>query len=133
MQIDHVVFEVRDPAESVAFYGTLLGFEPVRLDEFRASTVPFPSLRIASGTIIDLFPREMWVAAEQRNPHHVCFSASTTELAAIKQRLAAHSIPLTKVDDHNFGARGFGRSIYFDDLDGISIEVRDYPDPGPMS
>jgi catechol 2,3-dioxygenase-like lactoylglutathione lyase family enzyme len=129
MQIDHVVFEVRDPVGSIAFYAELLGFEAVRLDEFRAARIPFPSVRVATGTIIDLFPRAMWRAAEPRNPNHICFAASTAELTAIKQRLAARSIPLTKVDDHNFGALGFGRSIYFDDPDGISIEVRDYPDP----
>lgn len=87
----------------------------------------FPSLRIDEGSLIDLFPRAMWRGPALHNPNHRCFATGAEELAALKGRLAARSISITKVDDHNFGARGYGRSIYFDDPDGTSIEVRDYP------
>jgi catechol 2,3-dioxygenase-like lactoylglutathione lyase family enzyme len=69
----------------------------------------------------------MWRGPEPRNPNHLCFATTTADLAALKARLAARGVAITRVDDHNFGARGFGRSIYFDDPDGVSIEVRDYP------
>lgn len=127
IRIDHVVLEVADPARSVAFYQEVVGLAPVRIDEFRAGKVKFPSVRIDDGALIDLFPRAMWRGPTAHNPHHLCLATTTEALAALRARLAARSIPITRFDDHNFGAQGFGRSIYFDDPDGISIEVRDYP------
>jgi glyoxylase I family protein len=129
MRIDHVVLEVTDPERSAAFYQDVVGLAPVRLAEFRAGTVKFPSLRIDDDALIDLFPRTMWRGPTAHNPNHLCLATTTEALAALRARLAARSIAITRSDDHNFGARGFGRSIYFDDPDGISIEVRDYP-PG---
>jgi catechol 2,3-dioxygenase-like lactoylglutathione lyase family enzyme len=129
MRIDHVVLEVTDPERSAAFYQDVVGLAPIRLDEFRAGTVKFPSLRIDGDSLIDLFPPTMWREAAAHNPNHLCLATTTEALAALRARLAARSIGITRSDDHNFGARGFGRSIYFDDPDGISIEVRDYP-PG---
>jgi catechol 2,3-dioxygenase-like lactoylglutathione lyase family enzyme len=129
MVIDHVVLEVADPLRSVSFYEEVLGLVPIRIAEYRAGQVKFPSVRIDEGSLIDLFPRSMWRGPAAHNPNHVCLATTTEELAALKQRLAARSIAITRADDHNFGARGHGRSIYFDDPDGISIEVRDYP-PG---
>jgi len=130
LKIDHIVLEVADPERSAAFYGELLDLAPIRLAEFRAGTVKFPSLRIDEGSLIDLFPRAMWRGPAAHNPNHLCFATTAEVLAQVKGRLAARSIAITKVDDHNFGARGYGRSIYFDDPDGISIEVRDYPAAG---
>jgi glyoxylase I family protein len=129
MQVDHVVLEVADPERSVAFYRDVVGMAPVRLDEYRAGAVKFPSLRIDERSLIDLFPPAMWRGPAAHNPNHLCLATTTDALAALRDRLAVRSIAITRADDHNFGARGFGRSIYFDDPDGISIEVRDYP-PG---
>ena len=56
--IDHVVFNVSDVEKSVAWWRDLIGLEPVRLDEWRRGEVPFVSVRISPGTIIDLFARE---------------------------------------------------------------------------
>jgi catechol 2,3-dioxygenase-like lactoylglutathione lyase family enzyme len=127
MKIDHVVLEVTDPARSAAFYQEVVGLAPVRLAEFLAGSVPFPSMRIAEESLIDLFPRRMWRGAAAHNPNHLCLATTSEALAQLKARLAARSVAITRADDHNFGALGFGRSIYFDDPDGISIEVRDYP------
>ena len=69
----------------------------------------------------------MWAGPAARNPNHLCLTTTAEGLSALKARLAERRIPLTRVDEHNFGARGFGRSVYFDDPDGISIEVRYYP------
>jgi catechol 2,3-dioxygenase-like lactoylglutathione lyase family enzyme len=56
----------------------------------------------------------------------VCLVTSKAALRSLEARLARRRIRITRRDDHNFGARGFGRSLYFDDPDGISIEVRCY-------
>jgi catechol 2,3-dioxygenase-like lactoylglutathione lyase family enzyme len=127
--LDHVVFEVRDPERSASFYEQLLGFAPVRIDEYRRGAVKFPSVRINAGALLDLFPPTMWRSAVPRNPNHVCFVTSREGVEALRSRLASRGIAVTHTDEHNFGARGFGHSLYLDDPDGISVEVRYYDAP----
>jgi hypothetical protein len=50
-----------------------------------------------------------------------------SERNEVKRRLARLKIQVTREDDHNFSTRGFGRSIYFNDPGGASVEVRFYP------
>ena len=127
LSLDHIVLEVADPARSVAFYKDVLGLLPVRLEEFAAGSAPFPSARIDAGTLIDFFPAPIWHGKHPHNPNHLCFTTTAGGMASLKRRLARRSIPITLVRNHNFGAHGMGRSIYFDDPDGISVEVRYYP------
>ncbi len=59
--------------------------------------------------------------------HHLCFTASAPEVAALRERLAARGIAIERERPRNFGAQGWGVSLYFTDPDGISVEVRHYP------
>lgn len=125
--LDHLVLEVRDPVASAAFYRDVLGLRSVRLVAFVAGEAPFPSVRVGRATVVDLMPPRMWVGRRPRNPGHFCLAVSTAELLAVKRRLARRGIRITRVAERNFGARGYARSIYFDDPDGTSVEVRAYP------
>lgn len=125
--LDHLVLEVRDPVASTAFYRDVLGLAPVRLAAFQAGEAPFPSLRVSRGTLVDLMPPRMWAGRRPRNPGHFCLAVSAAQLGAVRRRLARRGIRLTRVAARNFGARGYARSIYFDDPDGTSVEVRAYP------
>src|SRR3954468_12734538 len=98
MRIDHVVLEVTDPERSAAFYQDVVGLGPVRLDEFRAGSVKFPSLRIDDDSLIDLFPPTMGRGPAASNPNHLCLASTTDGLAALRARLAARSIPITRSD-----------------------------------
>ena len=126
IELDHVVLEVRDPAASAAFYRDLLGCEPVRLREFLAGQAPFVSARVGPGCLLDFFPPRMWRARRAANPHHLCLALPPADFRAARRRLARRGVPLTRVSAHNFGARGYARSIYFDDPDGVSVELRCY-------
>ena len=55
--LDHVVFWTENPLRAVDFYDRVVGLTPVRAEEFRAGTAPFPSVRISATTIIDLMAR----------------------------------------------------------------------------
>jgi len=126
VSLDHVVLEVEDPVRSLAFYGEALGLSPVRLVEFTRAEAPFPSLRIGPGTILDLFPRRLWRGETPVNPNHVCLAYDRASAAAIERRLKRAGVPITQRSTRNFGARGFARSIYFQDPDGVTVEVRSY-------
>lgn len=123
--LDHLVIRCRDVDASLAFYVELLGLEPLRLEEFRAGTVPFPSVRVDATTIIDLFPTTAALDRAQRNLDHYCLviaPAGLAELAA-SERFTVVSGP----DDHLYGAQGYATSLYVADPDGNTVELRCYP------
>ena len=118
--IDHVVFNVADVEKSVAWWRDLLGLEPVRLEEWRRGEVPFVSVRISPGTIIDLFTRER----SGENVNHIALQVEDADLdeIATSGRFDVARGPLEL-----FGAMGHGRGVYVRDPDGNEIELRTYP------
>lgn len=55
-RLDHVVLWVRDPVASADFYEKAVGLESLRVTEFAAGTVSFPSVRLNEETVLDLAP-----------------------------------------------------------------------------
>lgn len=117
--LDHVVLNVADVERSLAFYCDELGLELVRAEEWRRGDAPFPSARIDAHTILDL------VAAPRTgvNADHLCLVVEPIDLAAIKAsgRFVVLDGPATR-----FGARGDGTSLYVQDPDGNTVELRHY-------
>src|SRR4028119_2028335 len=65
--LDHIVLLTTDVERSLAWWTGPLGLTGDRVDEWRAGSVPFPSVRIDAGTIVDLFAGER----SGRNLDHV--------------------------------------------------------------
>ncbi|AZM78316.1 VOC family protein [Streptomyces sp. KPB2] len=135
-RLDHVVLWVRDPVAAAGFYEENLGWEPLRLAEYTAGTVSFPSVRINDETILDLAPRSM--AARMRmlpgadasagHPvNHICVSLPADDFDALRARLQEQSLPVSDLSHDSYGARGPARrSFYFGDPDGNIVEARHY-------
>jgi catechol 2,3-dioxygenase-like lactoylglutathione lyase family enzyme len=127
--LDHVVFRVADVERSLAFYTGTLGLAPVRVDEWRAGEVLFPSVRVDAHTIIDIFPRELARddgssdAAVARNVDHVCLVLEPCDLAALA---ASGTFDVVGGPAELFGARGQGQGLYVRDPDGNVVELRHY-------
>jgi catechol 2,3-dioxygenase-like lactoylglutathione lyase family enzyme len=120
--LDHFVLVVRDVERSLAWYQQHLGLGEVRLEEWRRGEVPFPSLRVNQHTIIDFIPGD---PNERGHLDHICFVATAADVEALKEQLDV-------VDEgERFGARGIAHSIYVQDPDGLTVEVRAYPDWPP--
>jgi catechol 2,3-dioxygenase-like lactoylglutathione lyase family enzyme len=119
---DHLVLVVSDVERTLDWYGRHGGLAPVRADEWRAGEVPFPSLRVDEGTIIDLVPG---LAATDGRGHldHICLVVgSRADLDAV-----AADPELEVVDSGpRFGARGVAESVYVRDPDGLLVEFRCY-------
>ncbi|MER5474130.1 VOC family protein [Streptomyces sp. NPDC002685] len=117
---DHLVLNVEDVERSLGFYTGLLGLAPVRLAEWRAGQVPFPSVRITAETIIDLVdgPRG------ESNVDHICL---TVEPLDWDQVIASGSFTVLDGPVDRFGARGTATSVYVQDPDGNTVELRWYP------
>jgi catechol 2,3-dioxygenase-like lactoylglutathione lyase family enzyme len=117
--LDHIVLNVADVERSLAFYRDHLGLEPVRVDEWRRGEVPFPSVRVNEGTILDLLdtPRS------GENADHFCLVIDPVDLEAVK---ASGDFEVVDGPGRRFGARGEGTSLYVRDPDGNVVELRHY-------
>jgi catechol 2,3-dioxygenase-like lactoylglutathione lyase family enzyme len=123
---DHLVIKCSDVEASLGWYLGVLGLEPVRVDEWRAGDVFFPSVRISPETIIDLVPR----AGEygERNVDHICLVADRASVDAIVADAATDTPTFHIVDGPGprYGARGDGWSVYVTDPDDNVVEIRSY-------
>ena len=118
-ELDHIVVTTPDVERSLAFYSGLLGMPGVRVDEWRAGQVPFPSVRVTAGTIIDLQAGDR----SGLNIDHFCFVVDADDVDAVVDdpRFDVIVGPVAR-----FGARGDGRSVYVHDPDGNVVELRHY-------
>ncbi|GHF54921.1 dioxygenase [Streptomyces mashuensis] len=123
---DHLVLNVSDVERSLAFYTGPLGLEPVRVDEWRAGKVPFPSVRVSPTTIIDLVHRERG----ESNVDHLCLVVEPLDWQEV---VAAGTFTVVSGPSTNFGARGMAESLYVRDPDGNTVELRWYPQDAPQS
>lgn len=119
-EFDHLVLNVEDVERSLAFYCDVLGLEPVRAEEWRAGKVPFPSVRITPDTIIDLVRR----SRGESNVDHICLVVDPLDW---DQAIASGVFTVLEGPVGRFGARGEAVSLYVQDPDGNTVELRWYP------
>ncbi|MFI5487513.1 VOC family protein [Micromonospora echinaurantiaca] len=117
---DHLVLNVADVERALDFYCGVLGLAPVRVDQWRAGTVPFPSVRVGPETIIDLVHRPRG----ESNVDHFCLVVEPLDWAEV---IASGVFEVLEGPVGRFGARGSATSIYVRDPDGNSVELRWYP------
>ncbi|OPL14573.1 MAG: extradiol dioxygenase [delta proteobacterium ML8_D] len=133
--MDHIVLNVEDDKNMINFYSKIMMLETERLEEYLAGEVPFPSVRLNSETIIDLFPKKMWQAnampgeGSRSNLNHFCISLSKEGWKSLSNRLNNNGISIEEGPVPRWGAHGTGISIYFRDPEGNLIEARYYEAP----
>ena len=117
--LDHIVLRCADVETTLAWYLDVLGLAGVRVDEWRAGSAPFPSVRVSADTIIDLVQG----ATDDGRLEHFCLVVQPTDLAALAQSGRLHVLegPVPR-----YGARGMGTSLYVRDPDGAVVELRHY-------
>ena len=127
LSLDHVAFNVSDPERSLAFYVGTLGLEPLRVEEYRAGTAQFPSVRINEQTIINLFPPEMHQAQPGgQSVNHIALLLADPP-PVIEAFFRERGFPIVNEMTGNFGARGDNaHSFYVKDPDGNLIEFHSY-------
>jgi catechol 2,3-dioxygenase-like lactoylglutathione lyase family enzyme len=126
-RIDHDVLRVGDLDRSEAFYRELLGCEVAR----RRDDHGLRHMR-AGASMIDLVSVDGKLGsrggaapgADARNVDHLCLRIEPFDEAAILDHLAAHGIAPHAPASENFGAEGEGPSLYLDDPDGNTLELK---------
>lgn len=128
-EIDHVVLRVHDLARIQAFYRDVLGCHEVR----RQDEIGLVQLR-AGSAMLDLVSVDgklgrMGGAAPGREGHnvdHICFRVEPFDEVAIRAQLQAHGVEASPTAPR-FGAEGEGPSIYLQDPEGNTIELKGPP------
>ena len=117
--LDHIVLACGDVEVTLAWYRDRLGLEPLRVDAWRRGEVPFPSVRVDEGTIVDL------IAGDPTDGRldHFCLVVEPTDLAALAE---SGEFEVIEGPVRRFGARGDGTSLYVRDPDGAVVELRHY-------
>lgn len=127
--IDHIVLRVKNLDAMIAFYGTVLGCSVER----RQDDIGLVQLRCGS-CLLDLVPVDGMLGraggaapgAEGRNLDHFCFRVEPFDAAFIHAHLAAHGVEAGPVASR-YGAEGQGPSIYLQDPEGNTVELKGPP------
>jgi catechol 2,3-dioxygenase-like lactoylglutathione lyase family enzyme len=129
--IDHIVLRTRDPARLERFYCDVLGCTV----EKRQPAFGLTQLRAGDALIdlVDAQAQKLAVPAPAhdaaRNLEHFCLRLVRFDADALVAHLRAHGIAPGEVRER-YGATGSGPSLYFDDPDGNTIELK-APGPAP--
>ncbi len=125
--LDHIVLKTPDVERSLAFYQGVLGLVGDRIEEWRRGEVRFPSVRLTAHTIIDLFPLDAAPADDAGQLlDHFCL---VLEPGALDETLAlVEAFGLSPGPKQSrWGAQGRGESSYVRGPEGVTIELRHYP------
>jgi catechol 2,3-dioxygenase-like lactoylglutathione lyase family enzyme len=131
--IDHVVLRVRDLDRMLKFYCEALGCGVER----RKDDIGLVQLR-AGRSLLDLVPvdGELGRAGgaapgqEGRNMDHLCFRIETFDEGKLMEHLERHGVAAGRVSTR-YGAEGYGPSMYVEDPEGNTVELKGPPDDTP--
>ncbi|HZQ62939.1 MAG TPA: VOC family protein [Casimicrobiaceae bacterium] len=124
--IDHIVLRVVDLARMERFYCDVLGCTVER----RQEAIGLIQLR-AGRSLVDLVPvdgelgRQGGAAPgrEGRNVDHFCFRVDPFDADALRAHLAKHGVTAGEVVQR-YGAEGLGPSLYVQDPEGNTVELK---------
>lgn len=128
--LDHIVLRVVDLERMLAFYRGVLGCAIAR----RQDDIGLVQLR-AGAAMIDLVPVGGLLGRaggkppgkDGRNVDHFCVRLASFDEREIRAHLAAHGLSAGPVEQR-YGAEGEGPSLYLEDPEGNTIELK-----GPRS
>ncbi len=120
--LDHVVLRVADLDRAVRFYCEVLGCT----EERRLESIGLVQLR-AGASLIDLVQAKGAPEVAGGNMDHFCLRIEPFDEAAIRSHLATHGVEAGEVA-RRYGAEGHGPSLYLQDPDGNTVELKGPPE-----
>ena len=120
--IDHVVVRTADLDRALKFYCDVLGCHVER----RVERIGLVQMR-AGTCMIDLFDAsENPPPTDGGNMDHFALRLETFDEAAIRTHLSGHGVAVDEVKSR-YGAEGDGPSLYIEDPDGNTVELKGPP------
>ncbi len=130
-EIDHLVLRTERLEAMIAFYTDVLGMSIER----RLDDIGLIQLR-AGRSLLDLVPVDSALGrkggaapgVQGRNLDHFCVRVDPFDEAAIRDRLKTKGVEAGPTE-RRYGAEGTGPSIYIQDPDGNTVELKGPADP----
>lgn len=125
--IDHVVLRVADLEKSLDFYTRVLGCSLERelpdlgLHQLRAGDQLIDLVPLGSRLGGDAIP-----SREHRNQDHFCLQIQPFDQRVLKDYLEGEGVETGEVAER-YGAGGYGASLYIQDPDGNTVELKGAP------
>ena len=119
--LDHVVLRVADLDRAIRFYVDVLGCT----EERRVDSIKLVQLR-AGASLIDLIPADPAPESGSHNVDHIALRIDPFDESALRRHLESHGVTVGEVVSR-YGAEGHGPSVYIEDPDGNSIELKGSP------
>lgn len=128
-QIDHVVLCVSDLERAIRFYQDVLGCR----EERRVDSINLVQMR-AGHSLIDLLgptsdnvgEKRQRIAGDGGNMDHFAVRLESFDEVMLRAHLETHGIAAGEVK-HRYGAEGEGPSMYIQDPDGNTVELKGPP------
>lgn len=122
--LDHVVLRVADMERALGFYRDVLRCA----EERRVDDIGLVQLR-AGTALIDLVPADSAAEPKAGNMDHFCLRIEPFDAEALGDYLRSRGVSVGNVAQR-YGAEGDGPSLYIEDPDGNTVELKGPPD-GP--
>lgn len=119
--LDHVVLRVADLERAIRFYTEVLGCR----EERRVESIKLVQLR-AGESLIDLIHAEETPPAGAGNMDHFALRIAPFDEPALRRHLEGHGVEVGEVVER-YGAEGNGPSLYIEDPDGNTVELKGPP------
>ena len=119
--LDHVVLRVADTRRAIQFYCDVLGCNVER----RVESIGLVQLR-AGASIIDLVSGTAQPRSAHGNMRQLRLRSVGFGEAAVRAHLQSHGIAVGEVSQL-YGADGIGPSLYIEDPDGNTVELKGPP------
>jgi catechol 2,3-dioxygenase-like lactoylglutathione lyase family enzyme len=128
--LDHVVLRCADLARTRDFYTRVLGCSIERV----VDSIGLHQLR-AGAALIDLVPADRdgpavvagGCSMAGRNMDHFCLRIARCDWATLLEHLRAHGVTVSP-PAQRYGAEGQGESVYIEDPEGNTVELKAPPD-----
>jgi catechol 2,3-dioxygenase-like lactoylglutathione lyase family enzyme len=126
--LDHFVLRVTNLERSLAFYRDTLGLPILFLDEYARGERPFVSASIGD-QLLDLIPDPTYDPAEGTAKGgfvHFCARFEGADFESLVSRLETLGVRILNPEPlPRMGAAGVSRSIYVQDPDGYTVELKE--------
>lgn len=119
--LDHVVLRVADLERAIRFYTDVLGCR----EERRVESIKLVQLR-AGESLIDLIHAEETPPSGVGNMDHFALRIAPFDEPALRSHLEGHGVEVGEVVAR-YGAEGNGPSLYIEDPDGNTVELKGPP------